>query len=216
MRHAALLALLLPPFFGACRSPHTPPLPPGKGLVAVDPDEGVVAEKVFVPVWKVGDRYEYLRGGVLPIKLRVESADADHYRLVDEQTGLATIVSHELADQGQEKEGQSELKLNFDPADFDLTFPLWDGKHWTSHFVSRALTRGDIPWVATYVCDAVEQVTVPAGTFRCWRIWRRARIAAEGSFIVRTSVSWYSPDVGNFVRRLSDGMLTELVEFERQ
>jgi hypothetical protein len=215
MRSAALLALLLAPLTGACRSNHPAPLPAGLGLVACDASDGVVGEKLFAPNWKVGDRFSYVRGGVLPIKLRVESADGGHFRLLDEQAGLTTIVSHELADQGQVKGDDYEFTLNFDPADYDLSWPLWAGKHWTSHFVSRAPTRPDIPWVAGYYCDAVETITVPAGTFRCWRIWRKARVAAEGDFIERSSVAWYSPDVGNFARRLSDGLLTELVEFQR-
>jgi len=216
MKPAVLLALLAAPLAGACRSNHPDPLPPGMGLVASDPADSVVGEKLFAPYWKVGDRFDYLRGGVLPIRLRVESAEQGHFRLLDAQSGLTTIVSSGLADQGQVKGDDYEFTLNFDPADYDLSWPLWAGKHWTSHFVSRAPTRADIPWVASYYCDAVEMVTVPAGTFRCWRIWRRARVAAEGAFIERSSVSWYSPDVGNFVRRLNDGLLTELVEYERK
>jgi hypothetical protein len=207
---ACLLALLVA---GACHSTPPPPLPSGLGIVASD-TQPTTGELFQQPAWKPGERRVYLRGGTLRLELRVES-EADGYRLIDDQSGLETLYAPTLAELGQRKKDAPKLALAFDPADHDLTWPLWVGKHWVCHFVSRAAGRPDAPWVAAYHCDAIEQVTVPAGTYRCLRIWRRARPGVPGEFAERTSVVWYAPELGTFVRRLSDGTLTELLALER-
>jgi hypothetical protein len=97
-----------------------------------------------------------------------------------------------------------ELERELAPADSRFAWPLWVGKRWVSHFVRKVPGAG-LPVLATYQCDARERITVPAGTFDCWRIWRRARPATEGKFLV-----------GWVVRRLDDGVLLELEEFHRQ
>jgi hypothetical protein len=70
--------------------------------------------------------------------------------------------------------------------------------------------------LVSYECDATEEVAVAAGKFRCLRIWRRAHLAAEGNWIDRISIAWYSPEAGAIVKRLNDSILTELEEIHRQ
>jgi hypothetical protein len=168
------------------------------------------------PAWKVGDRLVYRKGGVSRLACRVEATVGGVHRLVDEQGGMVTLIGEDLSDRGQEKPGDRSLSVSYDPADFELTWPLWQGKRWSCHYVSRAPGRPDLPLLVTYECDATESVTVPAGTFRCLRIWRRARLAVEGNWIDRISLAWYSPQAAAFVRRLNDSLLTELEEIDRQ
>jgi hypothetical protein len=212
----SLSALLLAPVLAlACRAAPAA-LPAGRGLVTVDrgpPAGAVLAQQ---PAWKVGDRFVYRKGGLSRLAFRVESTTAGVHRLVDEQGDMALLVGEDLSEHGQEKPGDPSLTVAYDPADYALTWPLWVGKRWSSSFVSRGRGRADIPLLATYECDASEDVTVPAGRFRCLRIWRRARLAAEGNWIDRISIAWYSPDLGVVVRRLSDSILTELEEIDRQ
>lgn len=182
------------------------------GLMAADSDAAGAASYAQ-PEWRAGERRVYLRGEVLRLELRVER-DGDNLRLVDDQTGLRTLYGPTLTELGQEKDDAPELTFNFDPADHQLTWPLWVGKRWTTHFVTRGAGRPDTPWIASYHCDALEAVAVPAGEFQTLRIWRRARPALPGQFAERTSVVWYAPEPGFFVRRLSDGMLTELLSVQ--
>ena len=94
---------------------------------------------------------------------------------------------------------------------------MWRGKRWTSHFVRKQLDQPALPLMVTYEVDAVETVTVPAGSFSCLRIWRRARVAeSEQRYLERVSVLWYAPEVGYFAKRLESGSLMELEEFHRQ
>jgi hypothetical protein len=206
---AVLLAASL--CLAAC---HTtpPPLPPGRGIVTVDRQPPADAAVYAAPAWKVGDRFVYRKGGLSRLAFRIESTTDGVHRLVDEQGGVAMKIGEDLSDRGQEKPGDPTVGVTYDPADFELTWPLWQGKRWSCSFVSRE----DIPLLVTYECDATEDVTVPAGKFHCLRVWRRARLAAAGNWIDRVSLAWYSPEAGAFVRRLNDSIVTELEEIDRQ
>jgi hypothetical protein len=216
-----LLLLLLLPFLvgligGGCKSSGKVALPAGKGLVTADREPPAGAETFEVPAWKVGDRFVYQKGGFARLAFRLESTTDGVHRLVDEQTGFVTLVGEDLSDRGQEKPGSPELTLRFDPADFDLSWPLWVGKRWACHCVRRAAGEEDVPLLISYECDGIDTVKVPAGTFRCLRIWRRARPAADGRYVDRVSIAWYAPEVGAIVRRLNESLLTEAVEIDRQ
>ena len=201
--------LLLPACRGAAGS-----LPPGRGLVSYDRDPPQGAVAYDAPAWKVGDRLVYRKGGAVRAAYRVEATEDGVHRLVEEQGTLVLHIGTDLSDRGQETVGGGTV--TYDPADFELSWPLWQGKRWSCSFVSRAPGREDIPLLVSYTCDATEDVTVPAGTFRCLRIWRRARLASPGNWIDRFSIAWYAPEAGAFVRRLNDSLLTELEEIHRQ
>ena len=197
---------------------HSTPVafPAGKGLVSFDRDAPNGATTYARPTWKVGDRFVYVKGGLSRLAFRVESTVEGVHRLVDEQGTMVLRIGEDLSDRGQEKPGDASATLTYDPADFELSWPLWQGKRWSCSFTSRSPARGDLPLLVSYTCDTTEEVTVPAGTFRCLRVWRRARLAVEGNWIDRVSVAWYAPDAGVFVKRLADSIVTELVEIQRQ
>jgi hypothetical protein len=200
---------------GAC-SATGPRLDPGRGLVTSAQTPPPDAEIFEAPTWKVGDRFVFQKGGLARLAFRVESTEKGVHRLVDEQSGLVELVGEDLSDRGQEKIDAPELTISYDPADFSFSWPLWVGKRWTCHFVRRAHNQPDLPLVVTYECDGIESVTVPAGTFRCLRVWRRARLAAQGRYVDRISLAWYAPEPGIVVRRLADSMLIEAEEIDRQ
>jgi hypothetical protein len=199
----------------ACQGTGTP-LPAGQGLVTVDREPPSGAEVFGAPSWKVGDRFVYQKGGVSRLSFRVESTADGVHRCVDEQAGLVTLVGVDLSEHGQEKPDAPELTISYDPADHPISWPLWVGKRWSCHVVRRAEGQEDVPLVINYECDGVDEVKVPAGTFRSLRIWRRARPARSGNYVERVSLEWYAPEVGAFVRRLNDSMLVEAVEIDRQ
>lgn len=210
------LSILLAGTGSAACSATGVPLPAGQGLVTEDQEPPNGAEVFEAPAWKVGDRFVYEKGGVSRLSFRVDSTVDGVHRLVDEQAGLVTLVGVDLSDRGQEKPDDPKLTVSYDPADFSLTWPLWVGKRWTCNFVRRAAGEEDVPLIVTYECDGVDTVKVPAGTFRCLRIWRRARPAKQGNYIDRISIAWYAPEVGTIVRRLNESLLVEAVEIDRQ
>jgi hypothetical protein len=200
----------------ACAGAPAPVEVEGKGLVTVDAEPPAGARTWNRPEWQVGDRFAYLRAGRIEIGVRVVSADESGYVLEDERNGVLLLLDRDLGELGERVPADSSRDRSRDPVDARLTWPLWVGKRWTCHFVQRHADGGGLPLLATYTCDTIEDVTVAAGTFRCLRIWRRTRPAIPGEFLDAHELMWYAPDVGWFVRRLGDGALTELVEFDRQ
>ena len=209
-----LLAVALLP---ACAAPQAMPDGHGRGLVSWDRVPPADAEVFDRPEWTVGDRFIFRRGEDIRMAYRVEEIDEEGVRLIEEESGLIHFLDPDLGDRGQELPGMPEAQRVFDPADSSYSFPLWVGKRWACHFLSKQPgADAAVPLLVSYHCDAVEQVTVPAGSFRCLRIWRRARVAAKGQYKELSSLFWYAPEVGFVVKRLNASELTELDLFHRQ
>ncbi len=198
----------------ACRS--TPSPAAGAGLLAVDrtPPPGAV---VFpTPVWTPGDRFVYRRGGRLRAAYVVEEADSERRVLRERRTGMAVVLDGGLRELGRGIGRPPKLLRRFRPFDARLAFPLWVGKRWTVDFFD--VTGGEARHLRVhYRCEARERLATAAGTFDCLRILRRAELLDQGTeFFERSALSWYAPEVGWFARRLEDGMLVELEDWQRQ
>lgn len=198
----------------------TPGIPDGqgRGLLSCDrkPPDG--AETFAAPSWQPGDRMVFVRGSTQRLSLHVE-AHGDGLALVDDASHTRQLLSADLADLGVEEvraAGKVEPAIAVAPGDLRYHWPLWAGKRWSCHFLRKAPGQPPLPLLVTYVVEASEDVTVPAGTFATLRILRRAAVAAEGAFLERASLYWYAPSIGTEVRRLDDGLLTELAEVHRQ
>jgi hypothetical protein len=190
----------------------------GRGVVGFDREAPRGVETFAAPRWQPGDRMVYLRGNALRPTMHVEARDGG-YALVDVSTGAQQIMSAELADLGLAEpnpDGSLTSTIELAPADQRYHWPLWVGKRWTCHLLRKVPGHPPLPLIATYVVEGSEEVTVPAGTFRALRILRRSNVAAEGTYVERAALTWYAPAAGVEVRRLEDGVLTELAELHRQ
>ena len=205
----ALLAL------AACAAPSLPE-GSGRGLLSHDrraPD-GVVSHPL--PRWQVGDRFVYRRGELLRLPFRVTDAGDDGYVIEHEESGHRQWLTAELGQVGERQGGVEAWSRRDDPADVQLHWPLWEGKRWACHLLRKAPGAPALPLIIDYRCEGTETIEVPAGTFECLRIWRRARVAAEGNYLVQTALLWYSPQVGWFARRLENSVMVELEDYQRQ
>jgi hypothetical protein len=80
------------------------------------------------------------------------------------------------------------------PAVFD--FPLEVGKTWTkSYRLTMHATKQTIPFDSTGKVEAYEDVTVPAGTFKAFKISTSDTLGNE-------NLIWYSPDLGIWVKQV--------------
>lgn len=199
----------------ACSSGPAPEEMTGRGLVTVDeapPDGTRIWNR---PELSVGDRFSYRRGGLVQVTFRVVEAGEGGYELEEETTGLRNTFTRDLAVRGQSMATDASMDRTLEPFDAQLTWPLWVGKRWVCHFVRRG-GPVELPIIARYECDALETIDTPAGSFECLRVWRRTQPAVDGEFFEKNDLLWFSPEVGFFARKLEDGLLTELQEFDRQ
>lgn len=73
-------------------------------------------------------------------------------------------------------------------------WPLEVGKTWTKKYEStNHMTKRNISYESTQKVEAHEEVTVPAGTFKTFRVSTRTSIGDE-------NVVWFSPDLGIWVK----------------
>jgi hypothetical protein len=203
--------------FTACVGPQMPE-GEGRGLLSFDRQPPPDAATFAAPRWQAGDRFVFVRGSAQRLTMHVE-AESDGFALVDDTTKSSQLLSHELADLGlrePDARGKMQAVIALAPGDARYHWPLWVGKRWSCQFYRKAPGQPPLPLLVTYAVEASEEVTVPAGTFQTLRILRRTSVAAQGTFLERASLCWYAPRIGAEVRRLDDGVLTELAEVHRQ
>jgi hypothetical protein len=83
----------------------------------------------------------------------------------------------------------------FDPP-IGWEYPLEVGKTWTkSYRVTIAATKQTIPFDSTSKVEAYEEVIVPAGTFKTFKILSSDTRGSE-------TVSWVDPEVGMWIKRI--------------
>lgn len=211
----ALLLLSVSP--SACKG--APAMPPGegRGLVAFDAEPPAGAELFQRPTWRVGDRQALLRGGQMRLQLTVTRADAGGYVQQDEASGMRLVRDLDLgnvADLPPAKDGDQPLRL-VAPRDVRFHWPLWVGKRWRCNFVDKTVEGTAIPLEVSYEVEGIDTVRVPAGTFRCLRLMRVARVDKEGRWLEKSSSIWYAPEAGVEVRQLVEGTMIEMVEWTR-
>ena len=73
-------------------------------------------------------------------------------------------------------------------------FPLEVGKTGTKKYrMTNHVTKRTFDYESTWRVDAYEDVTVPAGTFKCYKV-------VTNSTLGDANVTWWSPDLGIFVK----------------
>lgn len=210
LRRSLILGFVLT--FGACSSNPdegelAEPLQ-GAGVIYVsEPGRGAQfpAPEPSARGLALGGELVFRRGGDRIARFRIEqNPELGLLRLIDTDTGMESIHTWNLDEVGRDSPGGEIPVLRYLPADPWLHFPLWEGKQWTAEFASHSPRRPPIMLQVEYHCDGREMVATPAGEFDCLRIWRAAGLAQEGAERRRTSLYWYSPELGFIVRRLDD------------
>lgn len=204
--------------FAACQS-SKPMMPEGegRGVLAADAKPPAGAPTWPQPEWRVGDRFVLQRGDLARATFVVAGRLPDCY-VIDSGSGPGGISLRrglDLSNLG-DFAGNGEPFHLLTPADVRYHWPLWVGKRWNCEFVDRALGGVAMRMEASYVVEALDTVTVPAGTFEALRIVRRVRYVGAGEqYLTRAQIVWYAPSVGSEVRQLIDDTLVELVSFEK-
>jgi hypothetical protein len=84
--------------------------------------------------------------------------------------------------------------ISYDPP-LDYDWPLVVGKTWTKSYRMTVIAKNQvIPFDATYKVEAYEDVTVPAGTFKAFKISSSTNTGSEDTY-------WFTPELGLFVKQ---------------
>lgn len=96
--------------------------------------------------------------------------------------------------------GQSVMR--WDPP-IGYQWPLEVGKTWTKDYVMTVAPSGQkVPFTTNWKVEAYEDVTVPAGTFKAWRV-------SYSDSLGETQTLWSAPDkLGGFVKQIRQRVAT--------
>ena len=111
--------------------------------------------------------------------------------LQDDQLGTLAVLNP-----------RGEVQMSYDPP-LAYRWPLEVGKTWTQQ-ITLTVNPGNqrVPMTANWAVEAYEDVTVPAGTFKAWRV------VMTDNFGFR-QVTWSVPtEMGVFAKRISERAAT--------
>ena len=194
------------------------PLPPPK----TSPIHG--AAKAERPVWHVGDRWEYRSLHPAQPAMRtdqvVRKAGDDYvirYALAGYARPQKIVLAIEPDDRAEDhvtptlaldKGSRAHGVVQYTPPFEWYRWPLEVGQRWTVDGTFRSPSRSALvrtpeveQYRVTFAVEAHEEITVPAGRFKAFKI--RARISGGpplGRLFHDDFVQWYSPAVKRYVR----------------
>lgn len=176
--------------FAGCASAVTKPIPGGETVV------------VDAPTYKPGDEWHLadlttrvvaIEDGFTVTEFVGESVRCRGCRYYRDRH---LIVVRVLEPGGQEAPAHDVLPAR------RLDFPLRVGKKWVQEGTFPQVTGGQSEYEFSFEVEAYEEVTVPAGTFKAFRIgWRQVNRTIGGQAVpVGSAKHWWSPDVRWFIR----------------
>lgn len=185
-----------------------------------------MASEAAAPVIQVGDKWVF-KGRNNPIVedivTKIEDSNITVQRTYDSdpKTTHNLMVTPEWNEVVARIGDGREFKDN--PVGTTFRFPLAVGMEWKSEARRTLANRGTIQSRVSRV-EAIESVTVPAGTFQAYKIvaatkWASentdsfGRPRAQGAY---DQTYWYAPEVNRYVKVFEDGTTRlELIEYTK-
>lgn len=156
-------------------------------------------DKVEPPVWSVGDTWAWKRADGVTFEHEVVEVREDFYIVrmgrdpdlygYDRKTMNVKLVIKEKTRQ-----------LKFDSVwGRVLDFPIFVGKNWKSTIYYKQRMETEVTFLNEFSVDGVEDITTPAGKFKCYRIHlKQTNMGNRKGGWVRF---WYSPEVKTWIKR---------------
>lgn len=168
-------------------------IPPTSALAAL-------SDPVMVPVWNVGDWWEYAykspsdSGSYVWSVDRLEVLDGTQHYVIKSGTREIFYRASDLASSIERVDGV--VVLRHTPARMSYSWPLAPGKVWDQDTRDeRPVDRQTTNRKSTWAVEGEETVTVPAGSFRTFKIvWRNRNTSAL------LYEMWYAPAVKQWVK----------------
>jgi DUF3108-like len=163
-------------------------------------------DKVEAPVWNVGDNWTWKRVDGATLYSEVVDVKEDLYLLkMGKDPDLYGYDKKTMNVKFLIKEGGRQEKAGFAWRSV-LDFPMFVGKKWENNTYGKAARAGlrpgtasEITYINEFNVEGVEDITTPAGTFKCYKIrLKQTNMSAHLSGWVHY---WYSPDVKIWIKR---------------
>lgn len=167
------------------------------------------SDAVSAPTVRVGDTYTYETLDLIEPKL----SNVTNREIVDvNPSGFVMSIVNAKSKFTRRLSYDSNLNLtstrsgdndgtNYSPALQYFKFPLRTGDSWNSSSTETNIKTGKTrTHVLRGTVGGLEQITVPAGTFRAFRITIQSELHDDGQISTGQDISWYSPDVRRTVK----------------
>ena len=163
-------------------------------------------DKLEAPVWSVGDKWTWKRADGATLFSEVVDLKEDLYLLkMGKDPDLYGYDKKTMNVKFLIKGGGGQVKPEF-PWRNVLDFPMFVGKKWTNNTYGKPARAGlttktmtEITYINEFNVEGVEDITTPAGTFKCYKIrLKQTNMSAHLSGWVHY---WYSPDVKIWIKR---------------
>jgi hypothetical protein len=153
-------------------------------------------EKYDVPIWNVGDSWRFRYASKKEWEIAVERVEGNLY-IVEDRYGVDKLCFDKRT---------LELKYFLNPQGRKVTseivwfygiycdFPIYVGKKWSKMVSGKDTAGGSMDYLHEFKVLVIEEVTVPAGTFKAFKIEFSKRIAIRPSDVYR-HYFWYCPEI---------------------
>jgi hypothetical protein len=161
-------------------------------------------EKCDAPIWKVGDSWRYIYDNKKEWEYKVLGVEdfkntkiyvvEDRYGFYKKGFDIRTFqLKVDISPDGKETVPMTDWVWHYD-------FPLYVGKKWKKMVRGESAQGNARDYVYTYKVLSFEDVTVPAGTFKAFKIEReqRSMVNLSNTFVIYL---WYSPEVKREVQK---------------
>lgn len=174
--------------------------PTGSGVLPPTAASTALSAPVLVPVWKMGDEWEYAykspsgSGTYVWSIDRLETFEGAHHYVIKSGTREILYRVSDLASSVERVDGS--VVLHHTPARMNYSWPLTPGKVWDQNTrEERPVERQTRDSTSTWTVEGEETVAVPAGTFQALKIVARNRQTSAVGYEM-----WYAPAVKQWVK----------------
>lgn len=126
---------------------------------------------------------------------RTEQFDGRTYIVITRDDIEAWLAADTLS-LGRVMHADNEVE-SYQPDWADWRWPMFVGKTWSSDYRHKTGAVFEEPAHAQWTVAAYEDVTVPAGTFKAFRIER-----IPGANTIYVATRWYAPSVGLMIKQI--------------
>jgi hypothetical protein len=164
-------------------------------------------EKAELPVWKVGDKWIYKTDSGIELSNETIGdekdlfiiARSDKVTLYYDKKDMNCVKA--IRDGKEDKGERDRLRKHYN-------FPLFSGKKWSSHYsFYNPAYRMDNDILAEYSVGGVEDVEVPAGKFKAFKVMVKLTItelSPPQRQLFGAFYYWWAPDVRGIIKYEND------------